>query len=167
MQQFALECSLWKRVFWELIKGYLSSSPTWLICCLVETCSYFIFHLIQRFQTFAWDPKRVHCLSHFYNIVHLVDYFLCTHGHHASLTKLKDYLKFNYCFKSVWNASAEDVWSSLCCSLGVSRITFTGHTNPGCMGFVSLGLLACKVGPQSHYVPIFQRTFPWKGFLLD
>ena len=95
MQEFALEWSLWKRVFWELIESYLTSRPTWLICCLVQTCSYFIFHLIQRFQTFGWDPKRVHCLSHFHNVVDLVDLvdsFLCSRGHHASMTKGKDSL---------------------------------------------------------------------------
>ena len=40
-----------------------------------------------------------------------------------------------------------------------------GTQNPGCMGFVSVGLFACKVGAQSHYVPIFQGTFQWKVFV--
>ena len=164
MQEFALECSIWKRMFWELIKGYLSSSPTWLICCLVETCSYFIFHLIQRFQTFPWDPKRGHCFNHFHNIVDLVDSFLCTRGHYASVREMQGCLEFNCCFKSVWNGSAEDVCSSLCFLWVCHRLNLQGTQTPD-VWICFTGFVCVQSRSQSHYVPIFQRTFHWKVFV--
>jgi len=51
------------------------------------------------------------------------------------------------------NANAEDSLVAFIFPVGVSWITFSGYTSPGCTGFVLLGVFVCKVGPQCHYVP--------------
>ena len=53
-------------VFLIIGRSYLSCSPAGRICWLAKFIFYSIFHLIQRFQSFARYSKRQHGLTHLY-----------------------------------------------------------------------------------------------------